>query len=72
VKYYGMSSLNELLNHYNDLQDKTQKKITDMKSTNPQATGIKPLEDQLAVYKDLTKGSTTRLAWLRKATTESN
>jgi aminopeptidase N len=32
VKYYGFSALNSLLNHYQDLQDKTQHKIDEMKA----------------------------------------
>jgi len=67
VKYYGMNSMNELLNHYQDLQDKTQKKITEMKSANPQATGIKPLEDQLVSYKEVSKRINDSLASVKKS-----
>jgi aminopeptidase N len=67
VKYYGMSSLKELLNHYQELQDKTQKKITEMRSTNPPATGIQPLEDQLAVYKEVSKKINSSIANVEKS-----
>lgn len=53
VRYYGMSSLKELLNHYQDLQEKTQKKIADLKTANTPQAGIQPLEDQLAKYKEI-------------------
>ncbi len=67
VKFYGLSAMNDLLNHYQDLQDKTQKKINDMKATNPQATGVRPLEDQLIVYKDLTKRINDGIANVKKS-----
>ena len=66
VKFYGLSAMNDLMNHYQDLQDKTQTKINNMKSTNPKATGLQPLEDQLVVYKDMTKRINDGIANVKK------
>ena len=41
VKYYGFSALNGLLNHYQDLQDKTQHKIDELKAATASGTDPK-------------------------------
>jgi aminopeptidase N len=66
VKFYGVSALNDLLNHYQDLQSKTQKKIVEMKSTNPQAAGLQAQEDQLNVYKEISKKINDAIASVKK------
>jgi aminopeptidase N len=67
VKFYGLSSMNDLLNHFQDLQDKTQKKLTDLKAATPQSAEIKPMDDQLAMYKEITRKINDGIANIKKS-----
>ncbi|HEV7232480.1 MAG TPA: HEAT repeat domain-containing protein, partial [Bacteroidia bacterium] len=66
VKFYGLSSMNDLLNHFQDLQDKTQKKVNDLKAATPQSAEIKPMEEQLASYKEITRKINDGIANVKK------
>jgi aminopeptidase N len=48
VRYFGQKGVNDLVKFYQDKEDKLNQKISEIRSTNPNPTGIKKLEEDLA------------------------
>jgi aminopeptidase N len=66
VKFYGLNSMNDLLNHFQELQDKTQKRMDDLKVSDPSGSVAQSIETKLATYKEITKKINDGIADIKK------
>jgi hypothetical protein len=52
VKYFGQKGVNDLVKVYKAREESLQTKIKEMKETNPNATGLSKLENDLVMTRD--------------------